>query len=315
MRLAGLGARERAAALVLGALLAILAIAAPGFFSPDNLRDILMANAAVLIIALGMTLVVLTGEVDVSVGATFAVCAVVAGTLARDGLGMPAAVAAAIFVGAAIGFLNGALVGAMGLPSIVVTLAMLAILRDGLRWITEGAWVRDLPSAFQWFGFDQVTGRIIVIGSAVILTALAGWLLRSIAAGRAIYATGSNRESAHLAGLAPTAVIVSVFVACGVLTAIAAVLNAVRFAEVQGAVIGGLELKVIAAVIVGGVAIRGGRGSIAGALLGVALLGTIGTGLTFLGISAYWERALQGAIILAAIASDRLTAGRARGQA
>jgi len=315
MRLAGLGARERAAALVLGALLAILAIAAPGFFSPDNLRDILMANAAVLIIALGMTLVVLTGEVDVSVGATFAVCAVVAGTLARDGLGMPAAVAAAIFVGAAIGFLNGALVGAMGLPSIVVTLAMLAILRDGLRWITEGAWVRDLPSAFQWFGFDQVTGRIIVIGSAVILTALAGWLLRSIAGGRAIYATGSNRESAHLAGLAPTAVIVSVFVACGVLTAIAAVLNAVRFAEVQGAVIGGLELKVIAAVIVGGVAIRGGRGSIAGAVLGVALLGTIGTGLTFLGISAYWERALQGAIILAAIASDRLTAGRARGQA
>lgn len=315
MRLAGLGARERAAALVLGALLAILAIAAPGFFSPDNLRDILMANAAVLIIALGMTLVVLTGEVDVSVGATFAVCAVVAGTLARDGLGMPAAVAAAIFVGAAIGFLNGALVGAMGLPSIVVTLAMLAILRDGLRWITEGAWVRDLPSAFQWFGFDQVTGRIIVIGSAVILTALAGWLLRSIAGGRAIYATGSNRESAHLAGLAPTAVIVSVFVACGVLTAIAAVLNAVRFAEVQGAVIGGLELKVIAAVIVGGVAIRGGRGSIAGAVLGVALLGTIGTGLTFLGISAYWERALQGAIILAAIASDRLTAGRARSQA
>ena len=315
MRLAGLGARERAAALVLGALLAILAIAAPGFFSPDNLRDILMANAAVLIIALGMTLVVLTGEVDVSVGATFAVCAVVAGTLARDGLGMPAAVATAIFVGAAIGFLNGALVGAMRLPSIVVTLAMLAILRDGLRWITEGAWVRDLPSAFQWFGFDQVTGRIIVIGSAVILTALAGWLLRSIAGGRAIYATGSNRESAHLAGLAPTAVIVSVFVACGVLTAIAAVLNAVRFAEVQGAVIGGLELKVIAAVIVGGVAIRGGRGSIAGALLGVALLGTIGTGLTFLGISAYWERALQGAIILAAIASDRLTAGRARGQA
>lgn len=315
MPLAGLGARERAAALVLGALLLILAIAAPGFFSPANLRDILMANAAVLIIALGMTMVVLTGEVDVSVGATFAVCAVVAGTLAREGLGMPAAIAAALVIGAAIGAVNGTLVGAMGLPSIVVTLAMLAILRDGLRWITEGAWVRDLPSAFQWFGFDQVTGRILVIGSAVILTALAGWVLRGIAAGRAIYATGSDRESAHLTGLAPKLVIVSVFVACGMLTAVAAVLNAVRFAEVQGAVIGGLELKVIAAVIVGGVAIRGGRGSIAGAVLGVALLGTIGTGLTFLGISAYWERALQGTIILAAIASDRLTAGRARGQA
>jgi ribose/xylose/arabinose/galactoside ABC-type transport system permease subunit len=312
MRMPGLGARERAAALVLGGLLAILAIAAPGFFSPDNLRDVVMANAAVLIIALGMTLVVLTGEVDVSVGATFAVCAVVAGTLARDGVGMPAAIAAAIATGAVIGLVNGTLVGAMGLPSIVVTLAMLAILRDGLRWTTEGAWVRDLPAAFQWFGFGQVTGRQIVMACIVLLIALVSWLLAGVAAGRAIYATGSDRESAHLAGLAPTTVIISVFMGCGVLTAVASVLNAVRFVEVQGAVIGGLELKVIAAVIVGGVAIRGGRGTITGAVLGVALLGTIGTGLTFLGISAYWERALQGAIILAAIASDRLTARRAK---
>jgi rhamnose transport system permease protein len=312
MRLAGLGARERAAAFVLAALLAVLAVVSPAFFSPDNLRDIVMANAAVLIIALGMTLVVLTGEVDVSVGATFAVCAVVAGTLAREGIGMPAAIAAAIAAGAAIGLVNGTLVGAMGLPSIVVTLAMLAILRDGLRWMTEGAWVRDLPPAFQWFGFGQATGRLIVMGCALLLIALVGWMLSRVAAGRAIYATGSDRESAHLAGLAPRTVVVSVFVACGVLTGVAAVLNAVRFAEVQGAVIGGLELKVIAAVIVGGVAIRGGRGSIAGTVLGVALLGTIGTGLTFLGISAYWERALQGAIILAAIAGDRLTASRSR---
>ena len=137
-------------------------------------------------------------------------------------------------------------------------------------------------------------------------------MLQRVAAGRAVYATGSDREAAHLAGLSPRVVIVAVFVACGVLTGVAAVLNAVRFAEVQGAVIGGLELKVIAAVIVGGVAIRGGRGSVLGAVLGVALLGTIGTGLTFLGISAYWERALQGAIILAAIASDRVTAARTR---
>src|SRR4026208_1784844 len=99
---------------------------------------------------------------------------------------MPPPTAASVVVGAAIGFLNGALVGAMGLPSIVVTLAMLAILRDGLRWITGGAGVRALPSAFRGFGFDQVAGRTSVIGSAVILTALAGWLLSRVAAGRAI---------------------------------------------------------------------------------------------------------------------------------
>jgi rhamnose transport system permease protein len=319
MRLPGLdrlpaaaSAKEGAAALVLGALLLVLALAAPAFFSPDNLRDIVMANAAVQIIALGMTLVVLTGEVDVSVGATFAVCAVITGTLAREGASMPLAILAAIAAGSVIGLVNGTLVGAMGLPSIVVTLAMLAILRDGLRWITEGAWVSDLPPGFQWFGLDQSQGRLVIIGSTAILIVAAAWVLARVAAGRAVYATGSDRESAHLAGLSPRMVVVAVFVACGVLTGIAAALNAVRFAEVQGAVIGGLELKVIAAVIVGGAAIRGGRGSIAGAVLGVALLGTIGTGLTFLGISAYWERALQGAIILAAIASDRMTAGRRR---
>jgi rhamnose transport system permease protein len=211
-----------------------------------------------------------------------------------------------------IGLLNGTLVGTMGLPSIVVTLAMLAILRDGLRWITEGAWVRDLPPQFQWFGLGQRTGRLVIIVCTLTVIVAVGWVLRRVAAGRAVYATGSDRESAHLVGLSPRTVIVAVFVACGVLTGLAAVLNAVRFAEVQGAVIGGLEMKVIAAVIVGGVAIRGGRGSIVGAVLGVALLGTIGTGLTFLGISAYWERALQGAIILAAIASDRMTATTSR---
>jgi rhamnose transport system permease protein len=172
--------------------------------------------------------------------------------------------------------------------------------------------VRDLPLGCQWFGLDQSQGRLVIIGSMAILIVIAAWVLARVAAGRAVYATGSDRESAHLAGLSPRTVIVAVFVACGVLTGIAAALNAVRFAEVQGAVIGGLELKVIAAVIVGGVAIRGGRGSIAGTVLGVALLGTIGTGLTFLGISAYWERALQGAIILAAIASDRMAAGQRR---
>jgi ribose/xylose/arabinose/galactoside ABC-type transport system permease subunit len=312
MRVPGLGERERAAAFVLCALLAVLAIAAPTFFSPDNLRDIMMANAAVQIIALGMTLVVLTGEVDVSVGATFAICAVVAGTLAREGIGMPAAITVAIATGALVGLVNGTLVGVMGLPSIVVTLAMLAILRDGLRWMTEGAWVRELPAEFQWFGLGQRTGRLTIIACTLVLIVLVAWVLRRVAAGRAVYATGSDRESAHLVGLSPRTVIVATFVACGVLTGLAAVLNAVRFAEVQGAVIGGLELKVIAAVIVGGVAIRGGRGSIIGAVLGVALLGTIGTGLTFLGISAYWERALQGAIILAAIAGDRVTAARTR---
>jgi rhamnose transport system permease protein len=304
-RSAGTWSRERPAALALAGLLAVLALAAPAFFSPANVRDVVMANAAVQIVALGMTLVILTGEVDVSVGAAFGLCAVVFGLLAQVGLPVTAAAIVAIMCGGLVGLVNGVLIGGLGLPSIVVTLALLAIIRDAQRWATEGAWVRDLPATFQWLGLGQARGEALVIGATALLVGLLAWMLRSLAAGRAIFAAGSDAESARLAGLRPTVIVGAAFVACGMLTGLAAVLNAIRFAEVPGALGAGLELKTIAAVIVGGTAITGGRGSIAGTVIGVALLGAIGTGLTFLGISAYWERALQGAIILAALVSDR----------
>ncbi len=291
--------------MTLAALLLVLALAAPGFFSPANLRDVIMANAAVQIVALGMTLVVLTGHVDVSVGASFGMCAVIFGALAQSGVPVPLAALAAAAAGGIVGLVNALLVGLLGLPSIVITLAMLAVLRDGLRWATEGAWTRDLPTSFQWFGLGQSGGEVLIMAAAIALVGAMAWALRMTVIGRALYATGSDRESAHLAGLAPRRVIAFAFVGCGLLTGVAAVLTAIRFAEVPGASGAGLELKAIAAVIVGGAAITGGRGSIVGTVLGVALLGTIGTGLTFLGISAYWERAVQGAIILAAILSDR----------
>ena len=114
--------------------------------------DLLLANLPVLLVALGMTLVIITGEIDISVGSMFAVCAVGAGVLAKAGLPIWLAGAAACLLGAAFGSLNGALVAYVGIPSIVVTLATMAALRDGLRWATEGAWVQDLPAAFQWLG-------------------------------------------------------------------------------------------------------------------------------------------------------------------
>lgn len=307
------GARERPAAIALATLLAVLAVAAPAFFDPANLRDILLANAAVQVIAVGMTIVLLTGEIDVSVGATFGVCAVLAATLARDGVPVPVAAAIAMLSGGLIGLISGLLVSALGLPSIVVTLAVLVILRDGLRWITDGAWVGDLPADFQWFGLSQAAGQALIVATTAAVVIAGAWGLRTLRAGRAVYATGSDRESARLLGLQPALVTAGAFVLCGLLTGLAAVLNATRFAEVPGAIVAGLELKVIAAVVVGGTVIAGGRGSIAGTILGVALLSAIGTGLTFLGVSAYWERALQGAIILAAIFYETLRATRSTG--
>jgi len=296
--------REIALAISILVFAGVLAVVAPGFFTAENLRDILMANMPVLIVALGMLLVILTGQIDISVGSQFAICSVLAGVAAKSGAPVLVAGAAACAAGALLGALNGVLVARLRIPSIVVTLATMVGLRDGLRWVTQGAWVQDLPRSFQWFGLSQAASQAITIAAAALLFVLAGWGLRHLAAGRAVYATGSNPEGARLAGIEPSHVVFAVFLLTGALAGCAALFNSVRFSQIPSNAGLGLELQVIAAVIVGGAAVAGGRGTVIGTLLGVILLGMIGPALTFLGISAYWERALQGTIILTAVAID-----------
>ena len=296
--------REISAAGAFVAILIVLAIVAPSFFSAGNLRDLLINNAPTLLIAVGMTMVILVGEIDISVGSQFAVCSIAAGFLAKTGMPMPVLLIAILLVGAAMGSLNGFLVGWLRLPSIIVTLAMLVLWRDSLRWLTEGAWVQNLPGTFQWFGLSQRGGEMTIVATTLIIFIAFAWTLRNLVAGRKIYAVGSDAEAARLAGISGPAVVLSVFALMGALTGIAALLNAVRFSEIPGNSGVGLELKAIAAVVVGGAAITGGRGTLVGTLIGVALLGTIGTALTFLGINPFWEKAIQGAIILIALVSD-----------
>jgi rhamnose transport system permease protein len=298
--------REASVAAAIVALCLVLALVAPGFFARDNLSDLFLANLPVLIVALGMTLIILTGQIDISVGSIFAIAGVAAGLMAKAGLPMPIVALSACLVGALLGSLNGALVAYVRIPSIVVSLATMVALRDGLRWATDGAWIQDLPASFQWLGLSQGAYPFVALGTAAALTLTLAWGLRHLAAGRAIYATGSNREAARLAGLHTAFVTFAVFGLAGGLTGLAALLNSVRFNQIPSNAGLGLELKVIAAVVVGGTAISGGRGSIAGTVLGVILLGAIGPALTFLGVSAYWERAIQGGIILTAVALDAL---------
>jgi rhamnose transport system permease protein len=307
---------RREIALAVSILLfgAVLAFVAPGFFTAENLRDLAMANMPVLIVAIGMLLVILTGQIDISVGSQFAICSVLAGVAAKSGAPVWLAGAAACAAGALLGALNGVLVARLRIPSIVVTLATMVGLRDGLRWITQGAWVQDLPSTFQWFGRSQPASQAITMAAAALLFAFAAWGLRHLAAGRAVYATGSNPEGARLAGIEPSHVVFTVFLLTGALAGCAALFNSVRFSQIPSNAGLGLELQVIAAVIVGGAAVAGGRGTVIGTLLGVILLGMIGPALTFLGISAYWERALQGTIILTAVAIDAVGRGSRSGQ-
>ena len=298
--------REISVAATIAALALVLAVGTPGFFARDNLSDLFLANMPVLIVALGMTLVILTGHIDISVGSVFAVCGVAGGLLAKQGLPLPLVALSMCGTGAVLGGFNGALVAYMRIPAIVVTLATMVAFRDGLRWATQGAWIQDLPPDFQWLGLGQ-SGYPIAAGCvAIALQGGFAWGMRNLAAGRAVYATGSNAEGARLAGFHPALVTFVVFALCGGLTGLAALMNSVRFNQIPSNAGLGLELETIAAVVVGGTSITGGRGTVTGTLLGVVLLGAIGPALTFLGVSAYWERAIQGGIILTAVAFDAL---------
>jgi rhamnose transport system permease protein len=292
-------------------LLVLLAFRAPGFFEFANLRDIAVTNASALIVAIGMTIVIVAGEIDVSVGSQFAVASVIAGTLAKAGLPLPVTALVTAFAGAIFGSVNGALVTAFGVPSIVATLAAMAFWRELLRWITQGAWVQGLPATFQWMGLSQASGEFAILLAASTLFAVFVWSMRRIQAGRAVYAVGSQRESARLAGIPVRWVSFGVFTLMGTLTGIAALLDSVRFTQVQSNSGAGLELKAISAVVIGGASITGGKGTLWGTLLGVSVLAVIAPSLTFLGINAFWEKALQGAIILSAIILEK-AASRAR---
>lgn len=298
--------RELSVAAALGLLLVVLAVATPKFFQGSNLRAIAVSSAPVLVAAIGMTLVILARHIDISVGSQFSICGMIAGLLAKQGVPAPVVALATLGVGATFGAINGTLVAGLQLPSIVVTLATMVTWREALRWVAEGQAVQNLPENFLWLGMGQQTGQAFIVLAALAIFAVFAWSLRSLPPGRAVYAVGSDAEAARLAGIRPRRVVFGVFVLMGLLAAAGALLTTIQFRNADPNVGSGLELKLIAAAVVGGVAISGGRGRLIGTLVGVLLLGLIGPALVFLGAKAYWEKALQGLIILIAVASDAI---------
>jgi rhamnose transport system permease protein len=304
--------RELSVLLVYLLLLGVLAIFRPDFYRAQ-FRATWVSSAPVLVAAVGMTLVILARQIDISIGSQFSVCGVVAGLVVAAGAPVWVAAVGAIAIGAAMGAANGALVAWLKLPSIVVTLATMVILRGALLWQSQGAAVR-LPDRFQWLGFSQQGGEAVILLIALLVLAVFACGMRWIAMGRSVYAVGADEEAARLSGIHPKRVIFMVFVLMGALTGLAALLNTARFVMVYPNAGEGLELQVIAAVVVGGTAISGGRGTLPGTLVGVALLGTIGSFLLFLHTQPQWEKAIQGIIILIAVASDAVYRRGSRGK-
>jgi rhamnose transport system permease protein len=295
--------RELSVTAALLLLLLALAVVAPAFFQPQPLLSLVTREAPTLVVACGMALVIICRQIDISVGSQFSVCSVCAGLLAAHGWPLPAVLVASAGLGALLGAINGGLVAGLRLPSIVVTLATMVTLRQGLNLVRQGEFV-NLPDRLQWFGLSQAAGQWTLVGSALLLLVVLGLAMRHLAAGRQVYAVGTNAEAARLAGIPPQRVTFLVFVFLGVLVGLAAVMNIVQSPQVQPSSGTGLELKVIAAVVVGGVAISGGRGNLWGAFAGLLLLACVAPALIHLHIEAYWEKAIQGAIILLAVVAD-----------
>jgi rhamnose transport system permease protein len=302
--------RELTVAAVLGVLLLALAIFAPNFFEPQPLLSRLASQMPALVAAIGMTCVLLSRQIDISIGSQFGLCAVIAGLLAAAKLPLIVVLGGALAAGAVMGALNGALVAWLGLPSIVVTLATMVTWQETLRLWQQGR-LLNLPPGVQWFGLSQTAGQLLLIVVAFVLVALAAWALRRVAAGRFIYAVGSDAEAARLAGIEPRRVTFGVFVFMGLLVGLAAVMNVVQSPQIQPTCGDGFELKVIAAVVVGGVAVTGGRGRLWGVVPGLLLLANVNPALTHFHVQAYWEKAIQGAVILLAVLADGLNRKRA----
>jgi rhamnose transport system permease protein len=313
-RTAGFASRYFRELCVLGALiilLGVLAIFAPNFYRKQALLSLATAQVPAMIVAIGVTCVMICRQIDISVGSQFGVCAVIAGLFAARGLPLPAVCGIAVAAGALMGAINGALVSWLRLPSIVVTLATMVTWAEALRLYQKGQFI-NLPVGTQWFGLRQESGQLALIGTAIALVATAAWVMKHLTAGRFPYAVGSDAESARLAGIDPQRTTFATFVLTGMLTGVAAVLHMVQSPQVDPKSGVGLELKVIAAAVVGGVAVSGGRGRLWGVFTGVLLLAAVNPALTYLRVEAYWEKAIQGIVILLAVMADGLRSRRNR---
>ena len=280
--------REITVAIALALLILSLAIFAPHFFQAQPLVSRLTSQMPALVAAVGIALVIISRQIDISIGAQFSMCAIVAGVTASAGFPLGIAILAALVTGALMGAVNGVLVAYLGLPSIVVTLATMVTWQEALRLWQQGR-LLALPNGIQWFGLSQQVGQIVVISVAFTLVVSAAWAMKNLSSGRQIYATGSDAEAARLAGIDPKRTTFRVFVLMGLLTGLAAVLNLVQSPQVQPNCGDGLDLKTIAAVVVGGVAISGGRGTMWGVLLGMLLLANVNPALTHFHQPPYWE--------------------------
>ncbi|MFE6917534.1 ABC transporter permease [Streptomyces rubiginosohelvolus] len=304
--------RELAIFVLLLAMLALTQVGNSAFLSEQGIKDLLLNATILVLVATGQALVVITRNVDLSVGSTLGISAFAAGTYLQGGGHPVVAVVLAVLLGVGFGLLNGLLVSLGQVPALVVTLGTLYIIRGidsiwvGSRQITAA----DLPDGFVDFGSGGLSAVpwLALIALAVLVST--AYYLRHFGSGRELYALGSNPEAARLAGIPVRRRILLAYTFCGALAGLAGALYLARFGNVDSGTGSGYELTVVSAVVVGGVVFTGGSGTVYGAALGALLLTSVNSVLPALGVSSVWVLAINGILLILAIAADRIVALR-----
>lgn len=294
--------------LELLAVIVVMAVLEPAFLTTANMTNILRQTSIIGIMAVGMTFVILTGGIDLSVGSLLALTGVICADLEHRGLPLAVVVAATLLLGAFLGTVNGVVITLGKVTPFVVTLGTMSIARGISHIYTHGQPISRFGSPFRFLGTGELLGvpvPIVLFGSVVLLAAV---VLQHTVLGRYLYAIGGNEEAARLSGVQVRTQKTVAYAICGATAALGAIVLTSRLGAAESIAGAGYELDVIAAVVIGGTSLMGGRGSVWGTLFGALLIGAINNGMVLLQISAYYQLVVKGIIIILAVMLDRLRA-------
>ncbi|HUG77088.1 MAG TPA: ABC transporter permease [Burkholderiales bacterium] len=291
--------------LVLGATMSVLS---EHFLTPLNLSNVLVQSAVISVVAMGMTFVILAGGFDLSVGSTVALAGCVAAAVMMQA-GIVAGVGAGVAIGALVGALNGFVVTVLRVNPFITTLGTMVLVRGAVFLFSDSQQVPiegSLPQGFIDFGVERFLGIHWLVWVPVVLLAALSWVLGKTPYGRAVYATGGNREAAYLSGIRTGWIVASTYVWSGALAGVAGVMLASRLQSGQPTAGEFYELTAIAAVVLGGAALHGGEGRLYKTVIGVFIMVVLGNGLNLLNVDSHWQRVAVGLVIIAAAAADQL---------
>ena len=298
--------------LFLAALIFVVGCVNPSFWQPTSILNCFNDSVVFTLLAVGSAFVILTGEIDVSVGATLGMSAAVGATLLRDGSNWAVAILAALAIGAVIGFVNGFGVSVLQIPSLIFTLGVNGVVRGLIYVFTKGAWVENLPAGFTRMSNTLIAGQLTTFYAAAILAVIAGHLiLTQTKKGKYFIAVGDNAAGATLVGIPASQTKITAYILSGVFAAAAGMIYTSRIGFITPTAGNSYEMKAIAACVLGGISLTGGQGSLIGASIGAIIMSSISRILVFLGFSSDYDNTITGILLITIVVINTVTQNRA----